>query len=263
KSSELLGALFLMQDISDMKELDRLKSEFVMIISHELKTPLTSINMSIDLLRESLGKTLQPKDNELLDVAKEDVVRLRMLVSDLLDLSKIEAGKIELQFTQVNILSLMQTVVQNFQTQLNNKQIMISINNDHPSLPLVYGDEDKLLWVFSNLISNAIKAVKTAGKITLRADQNGDFILVSVKDNGKGIPLNLQKRIFEKFVQLSGDDNSSGTGLGLMICREIIRAHGGTIWVDSELGKGADFCFTVPVSGENSKSLFSANGNNE
>ncbi|MDZ4120911.1 MAG: ATP-binding protein, partial [Candidatus Cloacimonadaceae bacterium] len=125
----------------------------------------------------------------------------------------------------------------------------------------VHGDEDKLLWVFSNLISNAIKAVGTAGKIALRADQSGQFVLISVKDNGRGIPMELQKRIFEKFVKLPGGDNSSGTGLGLMICREIIRAHGGTIWVDSENGKGAEFLFTVPVSGENSDSLFSANGN--
>ncbi len=252
----LMGVLFLMQDISELKELDRLKSEFVMIVSHELKTPLTGINMSIDLLKENLGNNLQPRDLELLDVAKEDVLRLRMLVSDLLDLSKIEAGKIDLHFSEVNLYELMLTTSQNFQNQLQDKKIDLTINDSCRKVPKVYGDEDKLLWVFSNLISNALKAVEPGGRISLKAEQNGAFAVISVNDNGKGIPLDQQKRIFEKFVQLPGSDNSSGTGLGLMICREIIRAQGGTIWVDSEPGKGAEFFFTVPIAGEKTESLF-------
>ncbi len=256
QKAELLGVLFLMQDISELKELDRLKSEFVMIVSHELKTPLTSINMSIDLLKEKLGSSISPQNQELLNVAKEDVVRLRMLVSDLLDLSKIEAGKIELHFTQVSVCELMHTAVQNFQTQLNDKNIALTIGDACKDLPKAQGNEDKLLWVFSNLLSNAIKAVEKGGKISLNAEQSGEFLLISVKDNGKGIPLDQQKRIFEKFVQLPGSDNSKGTGLGLMICREIIRAQGGTIWVDSEPGKGAEFIFTVPIAREATESLF-------
>lgn len=256
RQNELLGALFLLRDLTDMKELDRLKSEFVMIVSHELKTPLTSINMSIDLLRETLSSQLDPSQIELIDIAKEDVLRLRLLVSDLLELSKIEAGKIDLHFSTINLNEMMSSICQNFKTQTNDKNITLEITASADKLPTIKADEDKLLWVFSNLISNAIKAVDDGGKIVLKAERGGKFVLVSVIDDGVGIPLDYQKKIFEKFTQVPGQSSAQGTGLGLMICKEIIRAHGGTIWVESKPGKGSEFVFTVPIANEVSGSIF-------
>ncbi|MEF3695131.1 MAG: ATP-binding protein [Candidatus Cloacimonadota bacterium] len=256
EQGDFLGALLLIRDVSDLKELERLKSEFVMIVSHELKTPLTSINMSIDLLRESMSESISPANAELLDIAKEDVVRLKNLVSDLLNLSKIEAGKIDLNITSVDLSVVVSQVCLNFKSLITQKNITLVQSYTASALPLVNADEDKLLWIYSNLLSNAIKAVKDKGTIELNAEVAGKFVVVSIKDDGVGIPLSFQKKIFEKFVQIPGQNDAQGTGLGLMICKEIIRAHGGTIWVESEPGKGTVFAFTIPIVHSGQSSIF-------
>ncbi len=242
---ELMGALFLLRDITNLKELDRLKSEFIMIASHELKTPLTSINMSIDLLRESMGANPKAEDMELIDIAKEDINRLRSLVSDLLDLSKIDAGKIDMHFRYIDPEQLLTTAVQYFRNLLSDKEAELEIEAQ-PGIGQIWGDEEKLMLVFSNLISNAIKAIPPGGKIRLMAEASGKYILFAVKDNGHGIPLQYQNKIFDRFVQVEDQNSARGTGLGLTISREIVRAHGGSIWVESSPGQGATFCFTIP-----------------
>ncbi len=243
---ELLGALFLLRDITNLKELDRLKSEFVMIVSHELKTPLTSINMSIDLLRESLGEFAKEPDIELITIAKEEINRLRLLISDLLDLSKIEAGKIEMHFSSVNPAALLDSVAQYFRNQLSEKKAELEISCP-PNIPNIWCDEEKLMLVFSNLVANALKAIASGGKIRISAEKSGNFVLFAVQDNGIGIPLAYQNKIFDRFIQVEEQNAARGTGLGLTISREIVRAHGGSIWVESSPGNGAAFNFTIPT----------------
>ena len=245
-NNELMGALFLLRDITKLKELDKLKSEFIMIASHELKTPLTSMNMSIDLLRESLGANPKPEDMELIAIAKDDINRLRALVSNLLDLSKIDAGKIDMHFQSLDPAVLLTTTSQYFKKQLSEKQATMELEIP-TGISHIWCDEEKLMLVFSNLISNALKAIPHEGKIRLVAEASGKYILFAVKDNGPGIPLQYQNKIFDRFVQVEDQNSARGTGLGLTISREIVRAHGGSIWVESNPGQGSSFCFTIPV----------------
>lgn len=245
-TNELMGALFILHDITNLKELDRLKSEFVMIVSHELKTPLTSINMSIDLLRESLGNSLKDGDMELILIAKDEINRLRFLVNDLLDLSKIESGKIEMQFSSTAPASILDSVGQYFKNQLEEKNVQYEVS--YPAqISNIWCDEEKLMLVFSNLVSNALKAIPDGGKIKISAEMSGEYILFCVQDNGLGIPLSYQNKIFDRFVQVEEQNAARGTGLGLTISREIVRAHGGSIWVESSPDNGAAFYFTIPI----------------
>lgn len=240
----LSGVVLLLRDVTRLKEVERLKSEFVMAASHELRTPLTSIGMSIDLLLEHALDSLPEKDRDLLRAAHEEVHRLKVLVNDLLDLSRIEVGQIELDFDRVDVRDLVEHVRAIFKSQMERKAVELDTRLPE-NLPPVHADANKLAWVLSNLISNALRYVKHGGRIVITAQKAGAHVHVSVGDNGPGIPLEYQSKIFQKFVQVKGRD--SGTGLGLAICKEIIRAHSGTIWVESDPGQGSTFTFTVPA----------------
>jgi NtrC-family two-component system sensor histidine kinase KinB len=238
-----LGVVLLLRDITRLKEIDRLKDEFVMTASHELKTPLTGIAMSIGLLQESLAGRIDKADAEMLEVAAAEVGRLRSLVSDLLDLSKIEAGNIALEIEAVPAEVLIEKACALFKTQAAEKSIGLGCTIEQDT-GAVNVDANKIGWVLSNLIANALRYTQAEGRIEVGARRAGGFVYFSVVDNGEGIPPELQSRIFDKFVR--GGSDGGGTGLGLAICREIVRAHGGAIWVDSEAGKGSTFTFTVP-----------------
>jgi len=246
EAGSMVGVVLLLRDVTRLKELDRLKTEFVMTASHELRTPLTGIAMSIDLLREQAMGKLDPKEQQLLDAAHEEVQRLKVLVSNLLDLSRIEAGKIEMEFDRVPVQLLFDKAVPPFKAQSDEKSVHLAITLS-PGLPRVKADAHKITWVLTNLISNALRYTNNGGQIRLRAENYGPQVHISVGDDGPGIPYEYQTKIFEKFVQVKGD-KASGSGLGLAICREIVRAHGGAIWVDSTPGRGSTFTFTLPVS---------------
>ncbi|MBB5348290.1 HAMP domain-containing protein [Desulfoprunum benzoelyticum] len=246
KDQKLTGVVLLLKDITQLREFERLKSEFVMAASHELRTPLTSLGMSIDLLIEHASRYLPEREKELLQAAHDEVYRMKAMVHDLLDLSKIEAGRIDLEFESVPVALLFDNAREIFRGQINMKQIRLQIA-DVGHLPQVRADTNKIVWVLSNLVSNALRYVEEGGYIRLAAEMIGDFIHLSVEDNGVGIPAEYQSRIFQKFVRV--DKQESGrTGLGLAICREIVRAHGGTIWVKSDPGQGSVFTFTVPIA---------------
>jgi two-component system, NtrC family, sensor histidine kinase KinB len=240
------GVVILFHDITRLKELDRLKSEFVMMASHELRTPLTSIGMSIDLLREKTVSKLNESERELLSVAYEESQRLRALVNDLLDLSKIEEGKIDMEFTSVQAQTLFEKAISSLKTQAEERSIDLS-SSVPVDLPNIKADPAKIVWVLVNLIANALRYTDRGGHISLRAEKIGAFVQISVQDNGIGIPYEYQSRIFEKFVQVKGSGYEGGSGLGLAISKEIVRAHGGAIWVESEPGKGSTFAFTIPI----------------
>jgi NtrC-family two-component system sensor histidine kinase KinB len=246
KDQKLAGVVLLLKDITQLRELERLKSEFVMAASHELRTPLTSLGMGIDLLLEHAVHYLPEKEKELLQAAHDEVHRMKAMVHDLLDLSKIEAGRIDLEFESVAVVTLFDHARDIFKGQANMKDIRLEIGAVD-DLPRVRADTNKIVWVLSNLVSNALRYVDTGGVIRLGAELIGNYIHITVEDDGIGIPPEYQSRIFQKFVRV--DKQESGrTGLGLAICREIVRAHGGTIWVESDQGKGSVFTFTVPVA---------------
>jgi NtrC-family two-component system sensor histidine kinase KinB len=209
----------MLRDVTRLREVERLKSEFVMAASHELRTPLTSIGMSVDLLQEHAAAGLAEKDRELLATAHEEVERMKALINDLLDLAKIETGRILLDFGPVAVDELVGRV-----------------------------DANKITWVLTNLVSNALRHARHGGHIHVTAIPVGPQIHLAVQDDGPGIPHEYQARIFQKFVQVKGRE-SGGTGLGLAICKEIVRAHGGTIWVESKPGQGSTFTFTIPAAG--------------
>ena len=242
----LLGVVLVLRDVTRLAELDRLKGEFVMTASHELRTPLTSLGMSIDLLRESASKKLDDREQKLLSAAHEDLHRLRVLVNNLLDLSKIEAGKMEMDFSRHPLRPLLEKVVESFKLQAEQKGIALSFQVSE-DLPQIRADANKISWVLTNLISNALHFTPQGGKIQLTAEAFGPFVQVSVRDNGPGIPFEYQSKIFDKFVQVKTPQALGGSGLGLAICKEIVRAHGGTIWVDSAPGGGSTFIFTIPA----------------
>ena len=247
ETGAMIGVVLLLRDITSLKELDRLKSEFVMTASHELRTPLTSLGMSVDLLREEAQGKLSEKEEQLLSAAHEDLQRLKALVNDLLDLSRIEAGKIEMDFDRVSVQLLFEKAVSSIIAQAKDKEVELTFTA--PSgLPQVKADANKITWVLTNLISNGLRYTSKGGKIHLYAEHFGAQTHVSVSDDGAGIPYEYQTKIFEKFVQVKSDQATEGTGLGLAICKEIVRAHGGTIWVDSAPGEGSTFTFTLPVS---------------
>ena len=246
ETESLCYAALLLRNITHLKELDRLKSEFVMIVSHELRTPLTSINMSISLLRERVTPKLDEQDRELLEAAHEETQRLKALVSDLLDLSKIEAGKMELDFQTLSVVPLIEKAMTLLNAQIEAKGVILSsqIRDDSAT---VKADVNKITWVLTNLMANALRFTEKGGSIALSAEKVGAYLHLSVKDTGAGIPCEYQSKIFDKFVQVSDSRNAGGTGLGLAICKEIVRAHGGAIWVDSAPGEGSIFTFTLPI----------------
>jgi len=246
RERNLYGIVLLLRDVTRLKEVERLKSEFVMAASHELRTPLTGMGMSIDLLLEHASQGLAEKDRELLQAAHEEVHRMKVLVNDLLDLSKIEAGRIELEFEKVPVQTLFEHVQEVFKDQAEMKHVKLTCE-PAGDLPDVRADANKATWVLTNLISNALRYVSQDGQIQITAKKIGPHVHLSVRDNGPGIPTEYQSKIFQKFVQVKGRQ-SGGTGLGLAICKEIVRAHGGAIWVESSSGQGSTFTFTLPVA---------------
>lgn len=242
--SRMTGIVLLLRDVTRLTEVERTKSEFVSAAAHELRTPLTGIEMSIGLLMEQISG-FEEKDVELLKVAQSETLRMKALVNDLLDLSRLESGVIEMNFEEVEVSSLFQKTKDIFSLQMEKTGINLVIDRTG-QLPRVRADSNKIMWVISNLVANALHFVSSGGTITLSATETSSQVRISVTDDGAGIPLEYQSRIFQRFVQVSGKD-TGGTGLGLAICREVVRAHGGTIWVESSPGHGSTFTFTLPA----------------
>ncbi|MGM0446619.1 MAG: ATP-binding protein [Bacillota bacterium] len=246
KLGETSLVVTILEDITHLKEVDRMKSEFVSMVSHEFRTPLTSMNMSINMLLEESSGEINQDQRELLEVAKEDTEHLNNLVDDLLDLSKLESGKIDLDFENVLVNDIFESSVKPFEQKAEEKGIEL-VKEDVNSLK-VYADSNKITWVITNLIGNALRYTNEGDKIMLDADKKGHKVHISVSDTGEGIPKEYQHKVFEKFVRAGNDqDESTGTGLGLPIAKEIVEAHGGRIWVKSKEGEGSTFTFSLKL----------------
>ncbi|MGB3559843.1 MAG: ATP-binding protein [Geitlerinemataceae cyanobacterium] len=242
---QILGVVLLLKNVTQLKEIDRLKSEFVMTASHELRTPLTGMAMSVDLLLETAPQKLSDRECQLLDATQEDIQRLRALVNDLLDLSKIESGRIDMELVPIDLAFVVEKVIATFQLQAAEKNIAIAYESADTDQGAI-ADANKIAWVLTNLVGNALRYVESGGTIAIGVRQRNRWVFVSVRDDGAGIPLEHQSKIFDKFVQVNTERDVGGSGLGLAICQEVVKAHGGTIWVESTPGNGSTFTFTLP-----------------
>ena len=244
----LLGAVALLEDITHLREIDRIKSDFIATASHELRTPLTSVQMSVHLLLEGAAGGLTGKQREVLEACREDCSRLEKLMRDLLDLSKIEAGETAPLLLPVSARDLIVTVADAFRSQVESKGIILRVDAS-AEVPFVLADRAQIERVVSNLIGNALRHTASGGMIHLSAVQRQGQVAVSVADTGRGIPAEYLPRIFDKFVRVP-DAPSGGAGLGLAISKTIVEAHGGQIVVQSTVGHGTTFTFTLRVARE-------------
>jgi len=229
-----------------LEQINTLKNEFISMVSHELRTPLTTIKGFVSIVLNEETGPLNKQQRHFLETSDRAIDRLTLLVSDLLDISRMEAGQIKMQMRAAILRDIVQRVVVGFDPQVRAQNLTMTVQIPD-SLPAVMVDPDRLAQVFDNLISNALKFT-TQGGLTISAFDKGDYVMVSVKDTGSGIPAAELERVFDKFYQVrtGGGWPSKGTGLGLAIVRSIIDSHRGKIWAESEAGKGADFRFILP-----------------
>jgi NtrC-family two-component system sensor histidine kinase KinB len=240
------GAVLLLRDVTQLKEMNQLKSEFIMKASHELKNPLTGLLMSVSLLKEADLSGLTEKDRQLIHGAEEDLQRLKTIVDDLLNLSRIETGRLLMDIVETDLRVVIARAVEAMRGQA--EEAGVSLEREHPdSVAAVRADANKIVLVLHNLIANALRHTPAGGTVRVLAQDTDAFVEVSVQDNGEGIPYEDQARIFDPFFQVKEPTGKSGSlGIGLALCREIVRAHQGTIWVDSVPGRGSTFSFTLP-----------------
>ena len=232
-----------------LKELDHVKSQFVSVVSHELRTPMTSIKGYVENLLDGLAGALTHKQTYSLDRVKHNVERLTRMINELLDLSKIEAGRLDLALAPIALPEVAEEVVESYQAAANQRSIVLRAIFPMP-LPRVMADADKLSRVLINLVHNAIKFTPHEGKIVVEGRVNeGRHVEVSVTDSGNGIPPHDIEKIFDKFYwSESAPVEARGAGLGLAIAKNLVELHGGAIRVESTLGQGSRFSFTVPIA---------------
>ena len=232
----------------ELKKLDQMKSDFVSKVSHELRTPLTSIKNAVHLLTTGKPGPINENQERFLLMAGRNIDRLAEMVNDILDLSKIEAGKMQYHFAEINLGPVIKHLIATFQFHAEAKSLKLEM--DLPDvLPTVYADQSRIEQALCNLLSNAIKFTPSGGRIVLSARGVHETVEISVTDTGSGIAPEQQQQIFERFYQTEDSltNVSKGTGLGLTITKELIEAHNGKISVESEIGKGSRFSFWLPV----------------
>ncbi len=257
----ILGSVILIRDITQEKEIDKVKTEFITIVSHELRTPLTSILGFVEMIERKFRDTLIPKIdtseakiskvlnkiNRDFDIIRSEGDRITSLINDILDISKLESGAVKWNFEEISIEEVIFDAYRALSALFEQRGIPFK-HTIQSSLPKIYADKERLIQVMINLLSNALKFTEK-GYIACKAELKNNEILVSIEDTGTGIPASDINKIFEKFKQV-GDimrDKPKGTGLGLPISKQIIEAHGGKIWVESQVGKGSVFYFTIPL----------------
>jgi NtrC-family two-component system sensor histidine kinase KinB len=246
--TELVGQILTLRNVSDFKKLDQVKSNFLATVSHELKTPLSSINLSLKVLQKD---NLPAAERQDITVGiQRETQRLQRLVSELLDVARLDSGQgIQLNFAATQLADVVRFAEATVQAQLAHKQL--ALQADLPAdLPPVRADVEKTTWVLINLLANAIRYSPVGESIDVRATLAGKFVQVTVQDHGPGIAAEHHDKIFQRFAQLPDKAGyTGGSGLGLSIAREFITTQGGRLWVESELGSGSAFHFTLPVVG--------------
>lgn len=250
---EPTGVTLILKDVTQIHEQQELKRGVLSTVSHQLKTPLTSLRMSIYLLLEERIGSLNEKQTDLLIAARDDSERLVGILDDLLDLSCIESGKAQVNLEPVSPQALARDAMEPFLVEAKDKGLAL-INAVPDDLPEALADREKIYQVFANLFSNALRFTSPGGSVTVRASLEPDHVVFFVEDTGTGIPTEHVGHVFEPFYRVPGQDAKSGIGLGLAIVKEIVCAHAGEVGVESEVGTGSTFHFTLPIRTDKSTS---------
>jgi two-component system phosphate regulon sensor histidine kinase PhoR len=247
RSGEILGSVTIIDDITHLKELDEMKSAFVSMVSHEIRSPLTTVLSQIKILMDGLAGKLSAKQADILSKMSRKVYGLVELSNELLDLSRIEAGLIVQDKQQVQLMDILESLVEFIQARAKEKDISLSL--EKADLPLINADIKSMEEVFSNLITNAIIYTPERGEVRVRGEVKGGFVGISISDTGYGIAPDEIPRIFERFYRAKTEKtrNIVGTGLGLPIVKSIVEAHNGTVKVESEEGVGSTFYVRLPI----------------
>jgi signal transduction histidine kinase len=243
----VVGATIVLQDVTRLLRFDELKNDLVATVAHEFRTPLTSLRMAIHILLEGTVGSLSDRQADLLYTAREDCERLQGIVDDLLDLSRIQAGKVEVSLTPLSAKTVVDAALAAKTDAARDAGVRLDEEIGEPVLPVLV-DPERISLVFDNLIGNAIRHSPRGGKIEIRARANDEHVLFEVQDEGPGIPPEYRQRVFEKFFRIPGT-KGEGIGLGLYISHEIVAAHGGDMGVETAPGKGSRFWFTLRVPG--------------
>ena len=243
----LIKSIHRKKEITRLKELDMAKTQFLSITSHELRTPMTPIKSQIEMLSDGFFGKLTKKQKQSLEMISRNVENLDKLLADILDISRVQTGKLRFELSKVQIADCIKYSIENIKASADKKNISIAAKIE--KLPELTLDNGRIMQVLTNLINNAVKFTPAKGKITVEAEKQKNNVLVKVKDTGIGIAGKDMKKLFEPFFQAESSDRRKygGTGLGLTICKNIIEQHGGKIWVKSRLGKGSIFYFSLPL----------------
>lgn len=246
ENGTITSATVVLQDVTRLRRVDELRNDLVATVAHEFRTPLTSLRMAIHMCLEQIAGPLSERQSDLLHAAREDCERLQSMVDELLDLARIQSGRIELARRPTAPSSLVGAAVDAYRKYAEEKRVTLQALV-MPGLGDVRADRERMQLVLSNLLSNAIRHTPAGGSIAVRARAIDDAVRFEVADTGSGIPAELRGRIFEKFVR-GGDDAGGAAGLGLSISKDVVEAHGGTIGVEDTQGGGATVWFTLPTT---------------
>lgn len=246
-NNEVVGQVIVLKNITPFHELNEAKTNFIATVSHELKTPISSIKMSAKLLSDNRVGNLNEEQHELIKSITDDSERLLKITSELLNMSQAETGNIQLKLQPVAAAAIMQKAMEAVQFQAQQKQVAIKINAEQ-NLPFVNADLEKTAWVLINFLTNAIKYSPENSSLEMNATREKNNVEFMVKDNGKGIEEKYLPKIFDRYFKVPGS-SKTGTGLGLAISKEFIEAQGGTISVQSEIGSGSRFSFLLNIAG--------------
>ncbi|QPH41253.1 HAMP domain-containing sensor histidine kinase [Pedobacter endophyticus] len=248
-ASKSAGSVYILKNITQFKELDEAKTNFIATVSHELKTPLSSIKMSLKLLNDERIGAMNDEQIQLLTHIREDSDRLLKITGELLDLSQVETGNLKLTFDIAAPEAIAKFAIDAVKLQAEQKSIQLSLNCNE-NLPKVNADVQKTVWVLVNFLSNALRYSGEKSTVIIDVFEKDQYVQFSVKDFGKGIDEKYQKRLFDRYFQVPTDgQNKSGSGLGLAISKDFIEAENGIIWVDSAIGEGSRFSFRLPAVG--------------
>ena len=240
----ILGAVMVLHDVTEQRAFERVRSEFVLRASHELRTPVTGMHMAFGLLQERLHFTPDSREADLLNTVTEEMQRLMQLINDLLNFSRYQNGLQKLKLSPCSIEQLLDQAKSRFDEQAQEQGIMLMLDIQEP-LPRLHADASQLDRVLDNLLDNALRHTPENGLIRLQGRRHGERVIISVEDNGEGIAYGQQGRIFEPFVQVGR--KKGGAGLGLALCKEIVQLHGGRMGVYSRPGQGTQFYMALPL----------------
>ena len=247
---ELIGSVHIARDISRQKKVDKMKDEFISTVSHELRTPLSITKEGMSLVLDEVPGEINDKQRKILTMGMDHVNRLARIIDDLLDISKIESGKMEIRKSRVDISSLIKDISDSWALKFDKENRKLKLHL--PKIPVnIYADYDKISEIMNNLISNAFKFTPEKGHVDIYVEDIGGAAKITVADTGIGILREDFPKLFTKFQQFGriAGPGSKGTGLGLAIVRKLVELHGGEITVESEIKKGSSFIFTIPKTG--------------